>query len=262
VLYPVLAERDFDGTVWTSYTRSIHLAAPIAVVLYLAMLWLLPQYMATRAPIRLKRSSAVWNLGLAVFSFIGVARLLPTLVHELVVYGPIYTICRQASVAYGCRASGLWTMLFIYSKFVELGDTVFLILAKKHVNFLHWFHHCTVLLFTWSSYCDETPNGQYFITMNYAVHSVMYFYYFLTCLGYRPPWAMAVTIAQISQMAVGIAVIVYAYFAYTTVPNCAVVPRNLVWGCTMYACYFALFVQFFVQRYSSKPKTAGEKKQQ
>jgi len=195
------------------------------------------------------------------FSFIGVVRLLPTLLHELVVYGPQYSLCRAAQVSYGSGGSGFWTMLFIYSKFVELGDTVFLLLAKKDVNFLHWFHHCTVLLFTWSSYCDEAPNGQYFITMNYAVHSVMYFYYFLTCLGYRPPWAKAVTIFQISQMAVGIAVIVYAYLLHTTVPNCAVGPRNLGWGCAMYAAYFALFVQFFVKRYSPKAKSA-EKKQQ
>jgi elongation of very long chain fatty acids protein 6 len=33
--------------------------------------------------------------------------------------------------------------LFIYSKIPELMDTVFLVLQKKRVIFLAWFHHTT-----------------------------------------------------------------------------------------------------------------------
>ena len=39
---------------------------------------------------------------------------------------------------------GLWVGLFIFSKIPELLDTVFLVLQKKRVIFLHWFHHVTV----------------------------------------------------------------------------------------------------------------------
>lgn len=39
-----------------------------------------------------------------------------------------------------------WNSVFVISKLVELGDTVFLWLDKKPVKFLHWFHHATVLL--------------------------------------------------------------------------------------------------------------------
>eukprot|EP00959_Pyramimonas_sp_CCMP1952_P446462 9347841-Pyramimonas_sp.AAC.2 len=39
--------------------------------------------------------------------------------------------------------SGLWVGLFIYSKIPELLDTVFLVLQKKRVIFLAWFHHTT-----------------------------------------------------------------------------------------------------------------------
>ena len=42
--------------------------------------------------------------------------------------------------------------------------------------------------------------------MNYGVHSIMYFYYFLTNCGYRPSWAKVVTVLQISQMFVGMGV--------------------------------------------------------
>ena len=42
--------------------------------------------------------------------------------------------------------------------------------------------------------------------MNYGVHAVMYFYFFLQSCGYRPWWNYVVTALQISQMFVGIVV--------------------------------------------------------
>lgn len=44
---------------------------------------------------------------------------------------------------YNNGACGLWVGLFIYSKIPELLDTVFLVLQKKRVIFLAWFHHTT-----------------------------------------------------------------------------------------------------------------------
>ena len=52
----------------------------------------------------------------------------------------------------------------------ELGDTVFVVLRKKPLIFLHWYHHVTVLLYCWHSYYEQTTYGLYFICMNYTVH--------------------------------------------------------------------------------------------
>ena len=45
--------------------------------------------------------------------------------------------------------SSLWTYLFTMSKVPELMDTVFIVLRKQPLIFLHWYHHITVLIFTW-----------------------------------------------------------------------------------------------------------------
>ena len=75
------------------------------------------------------------------------------------------------------RVAGYWTFMFVMSKVPELGDTIFIVLRKQPLIFLHWYHHITVLLYSWYSYSEYTAAARWFVTMNYLVHSVMYTYY-------------------------------------------------------------------------------------
>lgn len=168
--------------------------------------------------------------------------------------------------AYGHGAAGLWTLLFIYSKYFELLDTAFIILRKRRLSFLHWYHHATVLLYTWDGYTKEQPAGIYFVAMNYSVHAVMYFYYYLAAELKRPlSWGIFVTIAQISQMFVGVGVtVVSLYYAFSypyqktwhadqlgnpLAHGQYITVQNLYWACLMYSTYFYLFAEYFVKRY-------------
>ena len=122
---------------------------PIALcALYLALaLGVGPALMAGRAKIECKNALAVWNLLLALFSAVGFSRTFPHLVHYGRLHGFYASVCAPAETAFGHGAAGLWTMLFIFSKVPELVDTVFLVITKKNVEFLHWYHHFTVLLY-------------------------------------------------------------------------------------------------------------------
>lgn len=141
-------------------------------------------------------------------------------------------------------------MLFVFSKAPELIDTVFIVLRKNRLIFLHWYHHVTVLLFCWHSYATRSSAGLYFASMNYGVHALMYFYYFLSATGYKAPWAGLVTSLQISQMFVGMFVCgAVATFKYLHGRPCDMSDDNLLWGGIMYASYAALFIFFASEKY-------------
>lgn len=126
-------------------------------------------------PFGLKRALAAWNLALAAFSAVGFLRTAPFLANFIAQRGFYASVCHPAEAWYGNGAAGLWTMLFIASKLPELVDTAFVVLRKKPLIFLHWYHHATVLLYCWHSYATGSSAGLYFIAMNFGVHALMYF---------------------------------------------------------------------------------------
>eukprot|EP00123_Amoebidium_parasiticum_P000968 comp11927_c0_seq1/m.6592 comp11927_c0_seq1/g.6592 ORF comp11927_c0_seq1/g.6592 comp11927_c0_seq1/m.6592 type:complete len:313 (-) comp11927_c0_seq1:488-1426(-) len=271
-LFPFEWENKFNGYTWAEYaTNTIHQPF-IASAVYLVFCFGVQALMKNRQPFGLKRSLAAWNLLLATFSFFGAVRTVPHLLNNLFVEGFHYTVCNQAPESYGFGASGLWTGLFIYSKLPELGDTVFIVLRKKPLIFLHWYHHITVLLFCWHAFATQSSAGLYFVAMNYSVHAIMYFYYFLMAVNAKPAWInpLFITMMQLSQMAVGIFVCGATYYYKVHLgeeDKCHVRGDNLFWCAAMYASYFALFLEFLLKRYvfkahpKAKPVTAnGEAK--
>ena len=140
----------------------------------------------------------------------------------------------------------------------ELFDTFFIVIHKKPLIFLHWYHHITVLLYCWHSYVTTSPPGIFFVVMNYSVHASMYFYYALMAMRIRPKWfnPMLITAFQISQMIVGIAVTLVAFYYYMNDPdgNCKIERENNTAAFVMYGSYLFLFGQFFVGRYFASAK--------
>lgn len=70
-----------------------------------------------------------------------------------------------------------------------------------------------VLLYCWHSFHNRVGPGIWFTAMNFAVHAVMYSYYFISIIGYRAvakPLAPLITTAQIVQMVGGTLVTVTA----------------------------------------------------
>ena len=114
-----------------------------------------------------------------------------------------------------------FAFVFAASKYVELFDTVLMIVKRprRNVIFLHWYHHCTVLLFTWYTAAWGTTAGIFFVVVNATVHSFMYYFYFRGALGGRISWSKSLTMLQMTQMVAGIGIgliVSYKWWVTTT----------------------------------------------
>lgn len=128
------------------------------------------------------------------------------------------------------------------------------------MSFLQWFHHFTVLLYCWHSLHTMEPVGLWFASMNFCVHSLMYFYFFLSYFRgifkylRTSPIAQLITIMQFTQMVVGVYVTYTAYSTNAEDKTCVADPANLRLGLAMYFVYACLFFQLFYNRYIAAPE--------
>merc|ERR1712039_500911 len=126
------------------------------------------------------------------------------------------------------------------SKIPELGDTVFLILKRKPVRFLQWYHHATVMLFCWLALSTEYMPGLWFAATNYFVHSGMYMYFCLMTFKLKPLQkvleriAPFITIIQITQMVWGLIVNGIAVGTYFSTGNCQIKAVTVYAAVVMY----------------------------
>lgn len=211
------------------------------------------QYMQSRQRFDLRRLLFCWNTFLALFSIIGTLRTVPELVYVLRQFGFHHSVCNPSFVEH-TKVSGFWTWMFILSKVPELGDTIFVVLRKQPLIFLHWYHHVTVLVYAWYSYAGHTASGRWFMVMNYMVHSFMYSYYALKALRIRipRPVSMLITTAQLLQMVVGLYINIWGYQSKARGEKCTVSDENIKISILMYFSYFVLFSHFFYNAYVNK----------
>jgi len=239
-----------------------HTEVPIFAVCayFLLVFWVPGVLKAWNIKLELKSLMIFWNMLLAVFSMLGASRTIPTLLAGVQARGFEGSICDDGAWFLN-GVPGFWVAAFIYSKVPELIDTVFLVVRGRPVILLHWFHHCTVLLYCWHAYLHKSGPGIWFATMNFTVHAIMYSYYALMAakLGkLLAPIAPLITGVQILQMAGGMAVIITAGRRWSAGGSCAADPANLKLGFAMYASYFILFGMLFLEKYIKKPSKGGK----
>ena len=189
-------EKSFDAEPLQSWSLSVWPVVPVSIVAaYLVVVLLARWAMSVRSPLGgrgIRRFLACWNLCLASFSVLGALRTAPHLAFSIWSMGYERFLCDPVEkYNWGLFSTGLWVQLFIFSKPLELGDTLFIVALKRPLSFLHVYHHITVLLFCWHSYAFESPAGLFFVAMNYSVHFVMYLYFFLMCEHIKPKWFKA-----------------------------------------------------------------------
>jgi hypothetical protein len=258
------------GTFWA------HFLPWSAVIAYYLVITFLPKYLGENHKgfrQEIKWIAAAWNLWLSVvsgFMLVGVAVPYFEQVRKV---GWWNVVCdADQEMQSGWLPSLFWAYLFAVTKYWELFDTVILILKSpgRKLLFLHWYHHITVLLFTWYGEYYHLTLGYQFIMVNAFVHLLMYFYYFLTELGIKPGMAIQISMTslQILQMVYGMWIMFMWYMMMKEGRGCSCDKPDLIAisGALMYFSYFCLFGKMFAERYifgkkkESSPASSSGKK--
>lgn len=157
-------------------------------------------------------------------------------------------------------------MINYYIKYLELFDTVFLVLKKKPLMFLHYFHHSATALLCFTQLEGATAVQWVVISLNLLVHVIMYYYYWATAGGARIWWKKYLTTMQITQFVIDLYVVFFAttnHFFYKHginlpwVRDCTGGEGAALFGCGLLSSYLFLFILFYINTY--KKQAAGGK---
>jgi len=232
-----------------------------AVVLYLTTLVVLKRVMATREPLKLKSLLAVHNLTLSAFSLV---TLLAVLYHVIPIWinrGTYAISCDPTRDIYGRGPVVFWFYLFYLSKMYEFLDTVFQVLRKKSLQFLHVYHHCVTLMLCWVTIVEGNPMQWADITANLFVHAIMYYYYYISDRGIVVWWKKYITTIQIIQFVWDLA---WHACWYVVAVHIQPADKPSVCAGTMFGYHFSnfvifsfllLFIRFYFQAYKPKAKS-------
>lgn len=244
---------------WTYDNLSI---PPLACVAYLLVVFSGKRWMQNRSAYDLRTALTVWNAVLAVFSITGFVVMAPPLLQDLWRKGYIHAVCiTQVSTV---PWLSFWAFLFVWSKIFEFGDTLFIVLRKTPLSFLHWYHHVTVLLYSWYGLATRNTAGHWFSSINLGVHAVMYSYYMFKAMGFRISSSVAksITILQLTQFVIGLVLVLTGLWLKWQGRACGMNVTHIRAGFIMYGSYFILFLHFFYKRYINPPAKRPKEKEE
>ncbi|XP_075831226.1 very long chain fatty acid elongase 3 [Microtus pennsylvanicus] len=242
------------------YLEAYWVTSFLIVLIYLLLIFVGQNYMRPRKSFSLQGPLILWSFCLAIFSILGAVRTWKFMGTLLFTRGLQQTVCFANYV--DDTIVKFWSCIFVLSKVVELGDTVFIVLRKRPLIFIHWYHHSTVLLFTSFGFKNKLPSGGWFMTMNFGVHSIMYTYYTLKAAKVKHPSMLPITITslQILQMVMGTIFGILNYI-WRQEKGCYASTLHFFWSFMLYGTYFLLFAHFFHQAYL-RPKSKAKSKSQ
>ena len=218
--------------------------------LYLLFVWYGERIMRNHQPFNLRRSLCMWSTLLGTLSIFILTRTTIRTWQTVYFGGWQHAVCDTWAYI-GSQRCGLWAFMFPFSKLPELFDTVFIVLRKQKLSFLHVYHHVSVFIYCWYSYAYPISTGIWFGFVNLCVHGVMYMYYAVKASGRSlPRWvAKVITTIQLSQMFMGIFINYIGITSLLTGKTCRTTWFAIGLSIFFYASYAVLFANFFYWAY-------------
>lgn len=222
----------------------------ITVVYLVGVVFLGQRYFSKRSPVNVEGYMLVYNFYQTVFNIWAVAGFIGEIYRRgLPFAGTVYTPSREEA------RLGFIIYTHYQNKFIELLDTVFMVVRKKsdQVSFLHVWHH-SIMSWSWLAVLWANPGGDaYFGSMlNSFIHVVMYSYYLLSALKLPCPWKKYVTMLQLGQFAIIFVQGWYAIYLGSTPTWLTLIQQFVMVN------MLVLFGKFYVDKYSAEKRKGAK----
>lgn len=223
-------------------------------VAYLIMITVGPKLMANREPFQIKPYIFAYNLYQCILN----AWTVYAMYHE-VLTNPWFKGLWGNTPQNDSNGYRIAILVWVHynNKFIELLDTVWMILRKKNeqVSFLHCYHHI-LLIWAWFFVCKFEAGGDCYFgaSVNSFIHVIMYGYYTLALLNFPCPWKKWITNCQMLQF-----MLCLSHSIYVVIKGNMPIELPLAQGFVMINM-LVLFGQFYVKSYLSKGKGNKEDK--
>jgi fatty acid elongase 3 len=233
----------------------------IGMIVYLAGIFLLRHWMRDRKAMNevLRWPLALHNYFLCLLSLFMVIGISVRVAKIYLTEGFYHVYCGTAD-PFSDQRLLWWGFVFYLSKYYELIDTVFLVLRKRDLSFLHVYHHAIVLMVCWLAMNQQIVMGWFTCFNNASVHVLMYYYYAEQARGSGPIWwRRYLTSMQMVQFVLDCTTsLPYIYFWKTGI-YCR--GSMLAWGFANFVgiTFFFLFLNFYLENYVKNKGDKGRK---
>lgn len=239
----------------------------IVIAFYLISILSAREFMKDIPPFKLQTLFKIHNAFLSTGSLVLLLLIAEEVVSVRMNVGTYDSMCAPSS----------WTdrlefyyIINYYFKYYEFFDTLFLVLKKKPLTFLHVFHHASTALLGFVQLNGKLSPSWTVVSINLLVHVVMYYYYYATAGGAKFWWKKYLTTMQIMQFIIDLFIFYFCLYQhyvhkyFSALPHfgdCSGSEPAALFGCALLTSYLLLFVDFYMRTYhktpSSKTKANG-----
>jgi fatty acid elongase 3 len=151
-------------------------------------------------------------------------------------------------------------------KYVELIDTMFIVLRGKKLAFLHYYHHAATLILCYTQLLAQSCMQWVVIGINLFVHILLYYYYYAYEMNYTIWWKKHLTTLQIVQFCIAltacsVAMAMRYYSAYTGHGYfCHGTWAGSYFGVGILLSYLVLFMKLYADLYYQKKQQKANNK--
>ena len=218
---------------------NIHILSPLIYILFVKLFFLISPNPNSEIIKYFRKIHNIFLSILSFFMFIGIC-------YANYTTNKFYSIHNLLCLSYKTNYyANISTKVFLYSKYLEWLDTLFLYLSNKTISDLHYTHHMTTAILMYYNILDFiNPHLFIFISLNCIVHTIMYWYYAFPT-GFLKKYKIYITKIQIYQHIICLLTILYTL----TLKNCKHNKYGNILGLICYLMYLFYFVKFYINNY-------------